>query len=91
PTGFSPNGDRMNDVLIVHGRPGIEIANFQIFNRWGELVYENENFMTNDPSNGWDGTMSGEALNGDVFIWRAEAIFPDGQTERFSGQTTLLR
>ena len=48
PTGFSPNSDGLNDMLIVHGKEGTRVLQFSIFDRWGELVYQNGDFMVND-------------------------------------------
>ncbi len=91
PTGFTPNGDGQNDLLIVHGRPGTRIGYLQVFDRWGEMVYEDRDLDVNDFTRGWDGTNKGKPLNGGVFIWQAEAIYEDGSTEIVNGQTTLLR
>ncbi|MEM7572925.1 MAG: choice-of-anchor L domain-containing protein [Bacteroidota bacterium] len=91
PTGFTPNGDRRNDLLLVHGRPGIEVVSFQIFDRWGEEVYTRENFMVNDPDDGWDGSYRGQPLNAGVYIWQLTALRPDGEEQSLSGQTTLIR
>ncbi len=91
PTGFTPNNDGENDRLIVHGLTGIDISNFQLFDRWGELVFEQNDFPVNSESHGWDGTMRGQELNGQVFIWQLEAVFPDGKKRRFHGQTALIR
>src|SRR5690606_5500207 len=50
PTGFTPNGDGLNDVL----RPiavGVQRINyFKVFNRWGQQV-----FQTTTNGAGWDG------------------------------------
>lgn len=91
PTGFTPNGDGTNDRLIVHGLPDITIAHFQIFDRWGELLYEKFDFPTNDLMSGWDGTYKGELLNANVFIWQLEAVYPDGKRENYYGQSALIR
>ncbi|WP_020571180.1 gliding motility-associated C-terminal domain-containing protein [Neolewinella persica] len=56
PNAFTPNGDSQNDLFIPRGRCFVERVEFQIFNRWGQLVFE-----TNDPAINWDGTN----LNGD--------------------------
>ncbi|MEN9399444.1 MAG: hypothetical protein RL632_545, partial [Bacteroidota bacterium] len=50
PTGFSPNGDLINDQFVV---PGIEVfdAKLTVFNRWGDKVYESDHYQ-----NDWDGT-----------------------------------
>lgn len=91
PTGFSPNGDGANDRLLVHGRPGTRIFTFQVFDRWGEMVFDGSNFEVNDPNAGWDGVFKGQVMNSGVFIWYVEAILPDGEKASFKGTTTLIR
>ncbi|MEL7421949.1 MAG: choice-of-anchor L domain-containing protein, partial [Bacteroidota bacterium] len=91
PTGFTPNGDNINDLLLVHGLPGIEVLQFRVWDRWGELIYEEGGFMVNDPSTGWDGTFRDQNMNGGVYLWQVEALLPDGETTVVSGQATLIR
>ncbi len=60
PTAFSPNGDGLNDYFTPNLSGNISIDYFQIFNRWGEKVYEH-----NPSSKGWDGSYQGmPAANG---------------------------
>ncbi|MEM1218809.1 MAG: gliding motility-associated C-terminal domain-containing protein, partial [Bacteroidota bacterium] len=91
PTAFSPNGDTNNDLLLVHGKEGTVVELFQIFDRWGELVYEDRNFLVNDPQRGWNGVFRGQLMNSGVFIWYVEALYIDGDRETFKGSTTLIR
>ncbi len=91
PSGFSPNGDQLNDLLLVHGDTDVHIDRFQIFDRWGELIYEDRNFQVNDPTRGWDGTFRGQPMPPGVYVWYLEATFPDGSKAVFKGNTTLLR
>ena len=91
PTGFTPNGDGVNDLLLVHGRPGTQVLLFQIFDRWGELLYTKEDFPVNDPNTGWDGTFRDEMLNSGVFVWSLTVVHEDGTEELLRGQTTLIR
>ena len=90
-TGFTPNGDSTNDLLMVHGRDGTRIVVFEVYDRWGELVYQNGDFMVNDPTIGWDGSFRGKMMQGGVYIWYIEAEYIDGATELFKGQTTMIR
>ncbi len=91
PTAFTPNLDGQNDKLLIHGREGTKIIVFKIFDRWGEQLFEQEDFPINDPQIGWDGTFKGEQMNSGVYIWTLEVEFIDGFKQLFSGQTTLLR
>ena len=47
PNVFSPNSDGENDMVNVFGN-GLEDIHFMIFNRWGEMIYNEENDK-------WDG------------------------------------
>lgn len=91
PTGFTPNGDGANDRLLVHGKAGIQVVNFSIFDRWGELLFEARDFEVNDSLIGWDGAYRGKPLNSGVFIWRLEVAFEDGNHEVYTGSSTLIR
>ncbi|MEN0004132.1 MAG: choice-of-anchor L domain-containing protein [Bacteroidota bacterium] len=91
PTGFTPNGDQTNDRLLVHGREGIRVATFRIFDRWGEMVYEDGGFEVNDVARGWDGSFRGEVAQPGVYLWALEVIYLDGATDKLQGQTTLIR
>jgi gliding motility-associated-like protein len=91
PTGFTPNGDGENDLLRVHGRPGSQILSFQVFDRWGELVYQGGDFLVNDASSGWDGSYRDQPLNAGVYLWVLRVRYDDQQEEVLRGQTTLIR
>ncbi|MBV6426171.1 MAG: hypothetical protein KIPDCIKN_00681 [Haliscomenobacter sp.] len=91
PTGFTPNGDGQNDLLRVHGLNGTRILRFQVFDRWGELVYEHSGFVVNDPSIGWDGIFRNKPVNPGVYVWYLEAEYIDGYQEVKRGQSTLIR
>lgn len=52
PGGFSPNGDGINDVLIIENIDKYKSNILTVFNRWGNIVYKKENYSNDDP---WDG------------------------------------
>jgi len=93
PTGFTPNGDFENDLLVVHGKSQQvrKVSFFKVFDRWGELVYEDQNFSVNDTTKGWDGTFRGQACDPAVFVWLLEAEYVDGRIELLKGNVTLVR
>jgi gliding motility-associated-like protein len=82
---FSPNGDGKNDIFYILGNK-IETLDFQVFNRWGQLV-----FHATSPGQGWDGTYQGQALNTAVFAYILKATTEDGQVINKTGNITLVR
>ncbi len=65
PIAFSPNGDQVNDFLMLLN-PCHQIINdfeFHIFNRWGTLVYQ-----SSDPDGVWDGTFKGKPMPSAVYL-----------------------
>lgn len=95
PTGFSPGngGNPVNDLLHVHGNSQMvkEIKLFRIFDRWGELLYEDGGFGINDLNVGWDGSFKGKDMPSGVYVWQVEVEYVDGLTESHKGETTLVR
>ena len=90
PNAFTPDGDGLNDILMIRGR-GITIKSFRIFNRWGELVFEKENFSPNDPKYGWDGKVRGVPATPDVFVYTAEIFCDNGIPYTYKGNVTILK
>lgn len=91
PTAFTPNGDGSNDRLRVHGLPLTRVDVFRVYDRWGEMLFEDVDFPVNAPDRGWDGTFRNQPMPAGVYLWQAIAIFPDDSEAIYSGQTTLIR
>ncbi len=85
PNAFTPNGDGNNDVFMVFGE-GIRSVDLQVFNRWGEKVFE-----SNNQYDGWDGTYKGELQNTNVFVYQVTATYLDGKSFDSKGTVTLVR
>ncbi|NJL76759.1 MAG: T9SS type B sorting domain-containing protein [Saprospiraceae bacterium] len=91
PTGFTPNGDAVNNNLIVHGSSSTNVKLFRVYDRYGELIFENEQLIINDPMTGWDGTFRGKEMPAGVYVWYAEVEYEDGMKEALKGSTLLIR
>ncbi|MCU0430475.1 MAG: Ig-like domain-containing protein [Cytophagaceae bacterium] len=52
PEGFSPNDDGVHDQFVIEGGEGYKI-DIKVFNRWGSLVFEQEDYKGPD---WWDGS-----------------------------------
>ncbi len=56
PNSFTPNGDNLNDIFLpIFKSEDLENYHFEIFNRWGELIFNSKNIKQ-----GWDGKFKGE-------------------------------
>ena len=87
PEGFSPNNDGINDTFVIKGRNGRPV-DLKIYNRWGNLVYENPNYQDE-----WNGTSNigiriGEQLPDGTYYYTAE--FKD-TGERYARYLTIRR
>jgi gliding motility-associated-like protein len=88
---FTPNGDGVNDVLFVQGSGIARVKHFRVFNRWGELVYEAQNFSPNDPRVSWNGKVRGMPATPEVYVYTAEVICENKAEFTFKGNVTLLK
>ena len=66
PQAVTPNGDNHNDYFVVEGIENISNT-LQVFNRWGQLVFETNNYV-----NDWDGIDNyGNELVSDTYFYIA--------------------
>ena len=92
PNAFSPNGDGINDVLAIFGGPEVqEILSFNVYDRWGNHILNENNFLPNDANFGWNGSFRGKKVPLGIYIWTAEVLYIDGVTEMSSGEVSLIR
>jgi gliding motility-associated-like protein len=91
PNAFSPDGDGVNDLLVIRAQGISAIRHFRVFNRWGEIVFERSNFQPNDPSMGWDGRIKGIAGAPEVYVYTADVVCDDGTQYTYKGNITILK
>ena len=91
PTGFTPNNDGINDAFMVYSAKGIKnIKTFRVFDRWGELLFENNNSKPNEPTSGWGGFFKNKAMIPDVYVYLIEIEFVDGFNQIYKGTVNLI-
>jgi gliding motility-associated-like protein len=92
PNVFTPNGDLLNDRFVIHASTEIEqIDKVWIFDRWGELVFEQYEFPPNIEEYGWDGRLNGEEKIPAVYTYFVTWKDGEGDPHQSSGDVTLLR
>ncbi len=89
---FSPNGDGINDVFFIQAGAGVvEVELFQVYDRWGEMLFEARSFAPNDPLYGWNGLLGGRTMNPGVYVWQARIRLFDGRLQWLEGEVMLVR
>jgi gliding motility-associated-like protein len=89
---FSPNNDGQNDFFMVQASEGVKkVKSFQIFDRWGNRMFSQNDFLPDDPAHGWDGMFNGKSVNPGIYIYMAEVEYFDGETEIKQGDVTVMR
>ena len=86
PSAFTPNDDGLNDTYGI-SNPFVagEILAFQIFDRWGNIVFE-----TVDPLDRWDGSYQGSPVNPGVFLYKIQ-FRCKGEEGLLSGSVSVIR
>uniref|UniRef100_UPI00036D8C98 gliding motility-associated C-terminal domain-containing protein n=1 Tax=Flexithrix dorotheae TaxID=70993 RepID=UPI00036D8C98 len=87
PSGFTPNGDGLNDMFLVEGK---HIVNFkiEIYNRWGEVI-----FIAVEPNNGWLGDYLGKDMPAGIYPYKVtyESELNPGKKIIQTGAVALIR
>jgi gliding motility-associated-like protein len=93
PNAFSPNKDGLNDRFVIYGNAAevSQVLIFQIYDRWGNLLYTARNFAVNDETAGWDGYFRGRLMNTGAYVYHTQLELMDGSTQTRSGQVTLVK
>ncbi len=88
PNVFTPNGDGMNDKFIVTAE-GMETFTIQIYNRWGEEVFESDSPL---PALSWTGlSVTGEMESSGTYYYYILASDYSGKKYNLKGYLELIR
>ena len=85
PEAFTPNGDGTNDKIFVEGWGIKELITFEVYNRWGEVIYKSDKL-----NEGWDGYYKGEVQNTGTYSYYVKARSFEGEIAEKKGKFNLL-
>jgi gliding motility-associated-like protein len=88
---FSPNFDGNNDYFYPTGSGVKLVKSFQVYSRWGQLLYSRSDFPPNDYKYGWDGNLNGIPQPLDTYVYVAEMICFTGENFVLKGTVELIR
>lgn len=86
PNTFSPNNDGENDTWVILGIEAFPDCFVNIFNRWGQLVFQATSY---NKEKAWDGTGKTGVVNEGVYFYEIQLRDPDKQIMK--GSITLIR
>lgn len=87
PSAFSPNNDGLNDMFAPYLKSGQLLLQMQVFNRYGNLMYEQK-----DNLKGWNGqSKEGVAVDAGTYMYYLRYTCTDGNTYEKKGDLTLIR
>ncbi len=90
PNAIATNSIKFNEGITVWAGPEVRKVNYlRIYDRWGEQLFENKNFLPNDPNAGWRGFFRGDKVNPGVYVYVVEIEFIDGSTAQLAGDVTV--
>jgi len=86
PNAFSPDGDGVNDLFSVKGQ-GAENFSLEVYNRWGQLVYQSDNLNEE-----WNGEYRGSQVPMGTYVYQVKALNVSGdKTMVKKGAVVLVR
>jgi len=88
PNTFIPDGNGVNDVwnVLFSSPEDVKKFNMQVFDRWGELLFESNNIYQ-----GWDGTYRNNTCQDGTYIWKLTFSWDDYRSFQKLGHVNLLR
>ncbi len=92
PNIFRPNSISENNRFNLYGATNIEsIESLSIFDRWGNLVYNNTNISPNQIGEGWDGQTDGTDAPQGIYLFQFKVLFTNGEQKIIGGDVLLMR
>ena len=86
-SGFTPNGDGINDKWIIDNINLFPNNVVHVFNRWGQSVFEQKSYNS---GNAWDGTYEGKKLPVGTYYYTID-LKDERFPEPLSGPITIYR
>lgn len=92
PSSFAPDSDSDNSLLTISAGPEVSnIPAFRVFDRWGNMVFQQLNFTPNNPNFAWDGMTKGRKVLPGVYVYTLELEYFDGTKTELRGDVTIIR
>ena len=89
PNVIHPGGLNSYFTIYVYGTSA-SIKSLSIYDRWGERIWQKQNFPPNELQHGWDGKYKDQDVMPGVYVWHAEIVLKDGSVIVEKGDVTVV-
>ena len=86
-TGFSPNGDGVNDFFKITNIDDHPVNDVAVFNRWGNRVYKKKQYSNDDP---WRGEYENQILPDGTYFYLLD-VEVEGEMKSMKGFVQIRR
>ena len=84
---ITPDGNGSNDEFIIFCAEALTDNHLEIYNRWGQLVFQTDNY-----DNSWEGTsQNGDQLPAGPYYWVLDYFSTSGEPLQQRGSLTIVR
>jgi len=92
PNIFNPTDDGLNDTFTLgFGSSVVNFLSLRIYDRWGNLIFQQLNLPLNDLDTGWNGMIGSDLATPGIYAYVAEVEFLNGDIDFYKGSLTLVR
>jgi subtilisin-like proprotein convertase family protein len=91
PNVMMPGSNKNGLISVLGGQDVAQIDLWQIYDRWGNLVFEDKNFAPSEYANAWDGRYKNKPVNPGVYVYALKFTLKDGRSIWQHGDITVLR
>ena len=85
------NSNSDNSFFTIYATKPATISEMEIYDRWGNLIFNIEGIPTSEPTLGWNGTYKGKDVNSGVYVYRYSLTTEDGEIITNIGDVTVIR
>lgn len=78
PNAIIPNSGNSGINIFLPAGTGLMEYTLEIYDKWGNLIFESSKLEDTSPAEGWDGTYKGEVVPQGAYVWQILAVFDDG-------------
>ncbi len=92
PNIFNPTSSNENQLFSIQGNAALKtIHHFEIYDRWGNTVFQSKDQLLSNGNAGWDGTFNNKDCPQGVYVFMVDLEWADGNREIRTGDLTLIR